>query len=109
MKQTTEQTIAKIREILSEQESLLAEETSLSFMHQVMLNIYMQLDQCKEVTARFQEQTTVIATPYGISIIHNGRMSYYHDAYTLCSYEDLETDLLNILELTNLVMIKIGL
>lgn len=108
MKQTTEQTIAKIREILSEQESLLAEVTSLSFMHQVMLNIYMQIDQCKEVTARFEEQTTVIATPFGLSIIHDGHMSYYHDAYPLCNYYDLEADLLNILQLTNLIMIRLG-
>lgn len=53
------------------------------------------------------EKLSIISARYGISIVLDSKMSYYKDAFPVCGYESLETDIYNIFVLIQTVLDRI--
>lgn len=102
-----QQVFETAQSMIIEAQPLISEKISTLNLSWLLTNIYEQLDQTKEQTTRFKYFGTIITTQKGCSIILDTKQaSNSTNDSPLVAYEDLETDLTNILSIIDITYIR---
>lgn len=102
-----QQVFETAQSIILEVHPLISERISTLNLSWLLTNIYEQLDQVKEQTTRFKYFGNIITTQKGCSIILDTKQaSNYTNGDPLVAYEDLQTDLTNILSTIDITYIR---
>lgn len=93
----------KAKTLLEVSEYDLVDDIGLTCAANCVAMIYYTNDLMSGFGQDYNKVVSVIASPTRISIIKDGRHSYYRDNIPICGYEDVDEDLQNIVNIIQVV------